>query len=517
MSMTKEIPIPDIGGATDVTVIEIAVAPGDQIAKDDALLTLEGDKATMDIPAPFAGTIKELKVAVGDKVGQGSIIMTMDTVAAAPATKTAAEPPPASNANTNTTAVIQIPDIGQSASVDVIEVSIQVGDVIAKEQTLITLEGDKATMDIPASVAGKVTKILVKVGDKVKTGSSVCEVVVSAESATAKMPAPVAAQQPAAKAAAAIPAPAKEDIETVEMTSDGVHAGPAVRRIAREFGVDLTKVTGSGRKGRIVKQDVQHFVKTALQSSGSAGGLAVSAAPAIDFSRFGDTETKPLNKIKRLTGSNLHRNWVTIPHVTQHEEADITELENFRKAQKASAEKQGIKLTPLVFIMKAVVDALKAYPAFNASLDPSGHNLILKKYFNIGVAVDTPNGLVVPVVRHVHQKSVFDLAKELGMISQKAREKGLSVAEMEGSCFTISSLGGIGGTHFTPIVNAPDVAILGVSRAKMTPVYRDGEFEPRLILPLSLSYDHRVIDGAEGARFMVHLAQSLQSLKCLLI
>ena len=416
---------------------------------------------------------------------------------------------------------ITVPDIGQAINVDVIEVGIQVGDTLEVEQAMITLEGDKATMDIPAPYAGKVTKVLVNIGDKVSQGSEICLIEATANDA-ARMEPSQSAKAPAT------PAPAEAKLETKlssslatvaneeEMIVDaaGIHAGPAVRRLAREFGLDLSAIQGSGRKGRIVKEDVQAYVKSAMRQG---GGLAVAPTPQVDFSRFGDTELKALNKIKRLTGANLHRNWATIPHVTQNEEADITELEAFRKAQKAAAQAQGIKLTPLVFIMKAVVDAMRAYPQFNASLDPSGENLILKKYFHIGVAVDTPNGLVVPVIRDVDQKSVFALAKELGDISKKAREKGLSIAEMEGSCFTISSLGGIGGTAFTPIVNAPDVAILGVSRAKMTPVYQDGDFVPRLMLPLCLSYDHRVIDGAEGARFIVHLAQSLKSLKCLLV
>ena len=414
---------------------------------------------------------------------------------------------------------IKVPDIGQAAAVDVIEVAIQVGDSIVAEQALITLEGDKATMDIPAPYAGTVTEVLVKVGEKVSTDSAICAVSVVAEPNVEEVK-----QASAANTVVATPEVAASEVVTTASkvaasTPDtNVHAGPAVRRLARELGVDLTQLMGSGRKGRVVKQDVQAFVKQALQQSrGATGGSVVVPEPIIDFSRFGDTEVQPLNKIKRLSGANLHRNWTRIPHVTQHDEADITQLEAFRKAQKSVAEQYGVKLTPLVFIMKAVVDALKVYPQFNASLDPSGQQLILKKYFNIGVAVDTPQGLVVPVIRGVDQKSVFVIAKELADISKKARDKGLTMSEMEGSCFTISSLGGIGGTSFTPIVNAPDVAILGVSRAKMTAVYQEGDFVPRLMLPLSLSYDHRVIDGAEGARFMVYLAQSLQTMKCLLV
>lgn len=425
MSNIKEIHVPDIGGAKDVSVIELLVKPGDSIEVDSSLISLESDKATMEIPAPFAGVVKELKVKIGDKVSQGSLIAMVETAGGAESTST---PAPA----------------------------------------------QAASQPAPAASA------------------------------------PVAQAQPA-------PAPAQH-VATDEAGSD-VHAGPAVRRIAREFDINLKTLHGTGEKNRITKEDIQGFVKSALAraAQGGGAGLAIAPAPAVDFSQFGPTETKPLNKIKRLTGTNLHRNWVTVPHVTQFGQADITELEAFRDQQKAAAEKQGVKLTPLVFIMKAVVAALKAYPQFNASLDPTGEQLILKQYFNIGVAVDTPNGLVVPVIRDVDKKSLFALAKELAQISAKAREKGLSVADMQGGCFTISSLGGIGGTAFTPIVNAPEVAILGVSKASMQPVYQKDTFVPRLMLPLSLSYDHRVIDGADGARFMVHLVEHLSDIRMLLL
>lgn len=417
---------------------------------------------------------------------------------------------------------IRMPDIGGAKNVDVIELLVQVGDTVAIDQSLVTLEGDKATMEIPSPVAGKVHAFKIKVGDKVSEGDIILTLECAKEAAAVqanappekgaqptaqKAPAPSASVQPAVEVAA----PA---VDTPRASGE-IHAGPAVRRIARECGIDLTRIVGTGEKNRITKEDVQQYVQAAL--SRAEGGFSVAAAPAIDFSQFGETETKPLSRIKKLTGVNLHRSWVSIPHVTQFGHADITEMESFRVQQKENAEKNGVKLTPLVFIIKAVIAALKAYPNFNASLDPSGEQLILKQYFHIGVAVDTPNGLVVPVIRNADQKSIYVLAKELAQISAKAREKGLSLTDMQGGCFTISSLGGIGGTAFTPIINAPEVAILGVSKASMQPVYQQGEFLPRLQLPLSLSYDHRVIDGAEGARFIVSLAGYLSDIRTLLL
>jgi len=417
---------------------------------------------------------------------------------------------------------VLIPDIGGATDVDVIEVMVKPGDTVAAEDALITLEGDKATMDIPAPFAGVIKDVTVTVGDKVSEGSKIMTITVAAEDA-AKQTAPAAKAAPPPQAAAAkpapTPAPAADVAPPTEAVAGGaVHAGPAVRRIAREFGVDLTRVVPTGPKGRIVKLDVQAFVKAALaKAQVGAGGISVAAAPKIDFSKFGSVDIKPLNKIKRLTGVNVHRSWVTIPHVTQFDEADITEMEAFRQEHKAEAEKRGFKLTPLVFVMRAVVECLKALPQFNSSLDDTGQNLVMKQYFHIGIAADTPNGLVVPVIRDVDKKSLFELAEELGKISAKAREKGLSIQDMAGSCFTISSLGGIGGTAFTPIVKSPDVAILGVSRAQMKPLYRDGEFVPRLMLPLSLSYDHRVIDGADGARFTTQLVRDLTDVRTWLL
>jgi pyruvate dehydrogenase E2 component (dihydrolipoamide acetyltransferase) len=427
---------------------------------------------------------------------------------------------------------IKIPDIGGD-SAEVVEILVKPGDVVAAEDSLITLEGDKSTMDVPAPQAGTVEAILVKVGDTVEAGHEIMTMAGGDATSTKKTEKkatkePAATKEPTTKKSAEVsaakqPAAPKKDDENFAFGTQ-VHAGPAVRRIATEFGVNLTSIKGSGDKGRITKEDVQQFVKSQLkvaQSGGSGGGLGFNfpKAPNLDFSKFGSTRVEPLSKIKRISGANLHRNWVSIPHITQFEDSDITELEAFRQEQKEIAAAQGIKLTPLVFIMKAVVATLKEFPIFNSSLDESGENLIIKDYYHIGVAVDTPNGLVVPVIRDVDRKGIYDLAKELGAISLKAREKGLSMAEMQGGCFTISSLGGIGGTAFTPIINAPEVAILGVSRSQMKPVYLKAEskFVPRLMLPLSLSYDHRVVDGADGARFIVALANRLGDIRKILL
>ena len=414
---------------------------------------------------------------------------------------------------------IKIPDIGDVTDVDVIEVLVNIGDEVAKDDPLITLEGDKATMEIPSPYAGKIKTLKTKVGDKVSQGDLifVMDVLEETVAVPSVKPAPaktiIAAEKPVAT-------PVPQLVTPTELPSfAGVHAGPAVRRIAREFGIDLTKVKGTSNKGRISKDDVKNFVKRALAGGAAAGGLGLTIVPApkVDFSEYGEIEVKPLNKIKKLTGQNVYRSWVTVPHVTQFDEADITEMEAFRKSHKHEAEEKGFKLTPLVFIMKAVVDSLQEFPQFNASLDATGENLVFKKYFHIGIAIDTPNGLVVPVIRDVDQKGMLRLAEELSVISKKARKKGLSMAEMSGSCFTISSLGGIGGTAFTPILNTPDVAILGVSRATIKPVYQNNEFTPRLMLPLSLSYDHRVIDGADAARFTTHLGKVLTDMKNLLM
>ncbi|HGY9577777.1 TPA: pyruvate dehydrogenase complex dihydrolipoyllysine-residue acetyltransferase [Vibrio harveyi] len=529
----KEVHVPDIGG-DEVEVTEIMVAVGDSIEEEQSLLTVEGDKASMEVPAPFAGTLKEIKVAAGDKVTTGSLIMVFETAgsgaAAAPAAEASdrveAPAAPAAAADKE----VNVPDIGGD-EVEVTEIMVKVGDTVEEEQSLITVEGDKASMEVPAPFAGTVKEIKIAAGDKVTTGSLIMVFEVAgaapapvAAPAQAAAPAPAAASAPAAKVEAA---PAANDFQE---NNDYAHASPVVRRLAREFGVNLSKVKGTGRKSRILKEDVQAYVKDALKRLESGAGAAASGKgdgaalgllpwPKVDFSKFGETEVQKLSKIKKISGANLHRNWVMIPHVTQWDNADITELEAFRKEQNAIEAKKdtGMKITPLVFIMKAVAKALEAFPAFNSSLSEDGESIILKKYVNVGIAVDTPNGLVVPVFKDVNKKGIYELSEELMAVSKKARAGKLTAADMQGGCFTISSLGGIGGTAFTPIVNAPEVGILGVSKSEMKPVWNGKEFEPRLQLPLSLSYDHRVIDGAEGARFITFLNGALSDIRRLVL
>jgi pyruvate dehydrogenase E2 component (dihydrolipoamide acetyltransferase) len=422
-----------------------------------------------------------------------------------------------------TTKNITLPDIGGATDVDVIEVLVKVGDTIKIDSPLLTLESDKATMEVPSSDEGVVKELKVKAGDKVSTGSVIMVLETNAAASKEAAPKEAAESKPAPKAEQQTP-PAKTEqkpapADTAEKIDHGdVHAGPAVRKIAREFGIELSAISATGPKQRILKEDVQDYVKARLnQSSGTGSPSGLPTAPVVDFSKFGEIETKPLTRLKKVSGKNLHRNWLLVPHITQFAQADITEMEAYRQAQKAQMEKAKLKLTPLVFIMKAVVAALKAFPQFNASLDANHENLILKKYFHIGVAVDTPDGLVVPVIRDVDQKSLKELAQELQTISEKARQKQLTPNEMQGGCFSISSLGGIGGTAFTPIINVPEVAILGVSKASLQPVYDNDKFVPRLMLPLSLSYDHRVIDGADGARFVVYLTEMLSDIRNLLL
>lgn len=552
MSDIEKILVPDVGG-DEVEVIEICFAVGDNLEADEGILTVETDKASMDIPAPFAGELVALTVSVGDKIKEGDVIAEMKSAAAggessepevaAPAEKpvepevkaevAAQAPAPVAAPVATSSEIIDIavPDIGEDGEVDVIDVLVAVGDVIEAEDGLITLETDKATMDVPSSHAGTVKEVFISTGDKVKQGS----IVIKLETSSG---APVVAEAPVAapeKAEAAVPAPAAKKAAPVPhhpqvgLTNAGsIYTSPSIRRLAREFGVDLTAVKGSGRKGRILKEDVQSYVKYELSrpkaNAGSSvaageGGLQVVSAKQIDFAKFGEIETKALTRIQKISGPFLHRNWVTIPHVTQFDEADITDVEAFRKEQNVICEKQklGFKITPLVFILKAAADALKAFPVFNSSLSEDGENLILKKYIHIGVAVDTPNGLVVPVVRDVDQKGIHQLSRELLEISMKARDGKLKAADMQGGCFTISSLGGIGGTAFTPIVNAPEVAILGVSKSEMKPKWNGKDFEPKLMLPLSMSYDHRVIDGALAARFTVHLASVMSDIRKLIL
>ncbi|MGL5045202.1 MAG: pyruvate dehydrogenase complex dihydrolipoyllysine-residue acetyltransferase [Plesiomonas sp.] len=524
----KEVCVPDIGG-DEVEVTEIMVAVGDNVTEEQSLLTVEGDKASMEVPAPFAGVVKEIKVVTGGKVSTGSLIMIFEVAGAASAAPVAqASAPVAAVPVASAAKDVHVPDIGGD-EVEVTEIMVAVGDSVEAEQSLITVEGDKASMEVPAPFAGVIKEIKVQAGSKVSTGSliMVFEVAGAAPAAPAAQPAqaaPVAAAAPAAKAAA--PAAASEFTEDAAYS----HATPVVRRLAREFGVNLGKVKGSGRKGRILKEDVQDYVKNALkrlesgQAASSAAmsggaGLGLLPWPKVDFSKFGEVEEVELGRIQKISGANLHRNWVMIPHVTQWDDADITELEVFRKQQNAELEraKADLKVTPLVFILKAVGKALEMMPRFNSSISEDGQKLTLKKYINIGVAVDTPNGLVVPVVRDVNKKSITELSRDLMEISKKARAGKLTSSDMQGGCFTISSLGGIGGTAFTPIVNAPEVAILGVSKSEMKPKWNGKEFAPRLMLPLSLSYDHRVIDGADGARFITFLNNALSDIRRLVM
>ncbi|MFA0473928.1 pyruvate dehydrogenase complex dihydrolipoyllysine-residue acetyltransferase [Vibrio breoganii] len=529
-SELKEVHVPDIGG-DEVEVTEIMVSVGDTVEEEQSLLTVEGDKASMEVPAPFSGTVKEIKVAEGDSVTTGSLIMVFETGASAPVAAPAAAAPAPAAPVASAIQEVNVPDIGGD-EVEVTEIMVSVGDSVEEEQSLITVEGDKASMEVPAPFAGTVKEIKITEGDSVTTGSliMVFETVGSGSAApAAAAPAPVAA--PVAAPAAA-PAPAATQAPATkgdfQENHEYAHASPVVRRLAREFGVNLSKVKGTGRKNRILKDDVQNFVKDALKrlesgagASGKGDGSALGLLPwpKVDFSKFGDTEVQKLSKIKKISGANLHRNWVMIPHVTQWDNADITELEKFRKEQNAFEAKKdsGIKITPLVFILKAVAKALEEFPSFNSSLSEDGASIILKKYVNVGIAVDTPNGLVVPVFKDVNKKGIYELSAELAAISKKARSGKLTAADMQGGCFTISSLGGIGGTAFTPIVNAPEVGILGVSKSEMKPVWNGSEFTPRLMLPLSLSYDHRVIDGAEGARFITFLNQCLSDIRRLVM
>ncbi|MFQ2347390.1 MULTISPECIES: pyruvate dehydrogenase complex dihydrolipoyllysine-residue acetyltransferase [Aeromonas] len=528
----KDVHVPDIGD-DEVDVTEIMVAVGDMVEADQSIIAVEGDKASMEVPAPFAGRVVEIKVAAGAKVSTGSLVMVFEVAGAAPAVAAAPAQVAAPVAAAPVAAAakeVNVPDIGGD-EVEVTEIMVAVGDKVEADQSLIAVEGDKASMEVPAPFAGVVKEIKVKAGDKVSTGSliMVFEVAGAAPAAVAA-PAPAAAPVAAVPAVAA-PAPVAQAAAASDFVANDayVHASPAVRRLAREFGVNLAKVKASGRKGRIVKEDVQAYVKDAVkraesapaagQGTGNGNGMSVLAWPKVDFSKFGDVEEVDLTRIQKISGPNLHRNWVMIPHVTQFDEADTTELEAFRKEQNAMLEKQkaDVKITPLVFILKAAAKALEAHPRFCSSLSEDGSKLIMKKYIHIGVAVDTPNGLVVPVVRDVNKKGIMELSRDLAEISKKARAGKLTAADMQGGCFTISSLGGIGGTSFTPIVNAPEVAILGVSKSEMKPKWNGKEFAPRLMLPLALSYDHRVIDGADGARFITTMNGVLSDIRRLVL
>ena len=532
-SAVVEVNVPDIG-SDEVNVTEIMVKVGDSVEVDQSIINVEGDKASMEVPAPIAGVVKEILINVGDKVSTGKLIMKFETASAAPAAATAPAQA-AAPAAPQAAAIkdVNVPDIGGD-EVNVTEIMVAVGDTVSEEQSLITVEGDKASMEVPAPFAGVVKEILVKSGDKVSTGSLIMRFEVAGAAPAPAASAPAAA--PAALQAAAAQSGNVSGLsqEQVVASAAFAHATPVIRRLAREFGVNLDKVKGTGRKGRIVKEDIQAYVKTAVKafetgtvsSVAAAGngvangaGLGLLPWPKVDFSKFGEVEEVELSRINKISGANLHRNWVMIPHVTHFDRTDITELEAFRKEQNKIVEKQklDVKITPVVFIMKAVAKALEAFPRFNSSISEDGQKLTLKKYINIGVAVDTPNGLVVPVFKNVNKKGIIELSRELMEVSKKARDGKLSGSDMQGGCFTISSLGGIGTTHFTPIVNAPEVAILGVSKSEMAPVWNGKEFEPRLMLPLSLSFDHRVIDGADGARFLSYINGVLADIRRLVM
>ena len=540
-----QVKVPDIGDADGADIIEVLIAIGDKIEKETPLIVLETDKATMEVPSSHAGVVKNISVSVGEQVSNGDLILELETTGSAetsgdtsvetetPVNETVeaaqaeiSEPKSeelvGSDDSSSEVIDIVVPDIGDAADVDVIEVLINKNDSIEKEQGLIVLETDKATMEVPSLVAGKVVEVIVKVGDKVSQGDKIGRLSTQSNSASVIPAASKAAhsvsQQTSVKSSSPSKgAPVPDHPQMKKKRSDGViHASPSVRRYARELGADLSKVTGTGNKARIIKEDVTNYIKFELsrpKATATTGGLATPEMPNIDHSKWGEVETQPLTRIQKISSVNLHRNWVSIPHVTQHEDADITELDAFRKSMKDEALKAGTRLTPLAFIMKGLVHTLKAFPKFNASLDNDGESLVLKSYYHIGVAVETSDGLTVPVIRDVDQKGIYQLADELGEISAKAREKKLGAKDMQGSSFTISSLGGIGGTAFSPIVKWPDVAILGLSRNKMQPIWNGKDFEPRLMLPMSLSYDHRVIDGADAARFVVHLASTLKDIR----
>ncbi|EMT5584296.1 TPA: pyruvate dehydrogenase complex dihydrolipoyllysine-residue acetyltransferase [Providencia stuartii] len=522
----KEVSVPDIGG-DEVEVTEIMVKVGDTVAEEQSLITVEGDKASMEVPAPFAGTVKEIKIATGDKVKTGSLIMVFEVAGSAPAAEAAPASAPASAPAASAIKDVNVPDIGGD-EVEVTEVMVKVGDTVSAEQSIITVEGDKASMEVPAPFAGTVKEIKIATGDKVKTGSLIMTFEVAgaapAASAPTASPAP-AASAPAAEQAPA-PAPAKAaDSKNEFVENDAyVHATPVIRRLAREFGVNLAKVKGTGRKGRILREDVQSYVKDAIKRAeapaAAGGGLpGMLPWPKVDYSKFGEVEEVELGRIQKISGANLSRNWVMIPHVTLMEEVDTTDVEDFRKQQNKEAEKKqlGVKITPLVFVMKAVARALEEMPRFNSSISEDGQRLFMKKYVNIGIAVDTPNGLVVPVIKDVNKKGIMELSRELMEVSKKARAGKLTASDMQGGCFTISSLGGIGTTGFAPIVNAPEVAIMGLSRSSIKPVWNGSEFVPRLMLPMSLSFDHRVIDGADGARFITLVGQLMSDIRRLVM
>jgi pyruvate dehydrogenase E2 component (dihydrolipoamide acetyltransferase) len=545
MSEAIEVKVPDIGDFKDIPVIDVLVKAGDTVEKEQSLITLESDKATMDVPSPAAGKVKEVKVKQGDTVSEGTLIVLLEDAgsgaakpaqangAAAAAAAPAPAAAPASVASSGAVQEVKVPDIGDYKDVPVIEVAVKVGDRVQKEQSLVTLESDKATMDVPSPAEGVVKEIRLKVGDTVSEGTVILLIEPGATAASAAAPQTAAPQK---KVEPPVDSPRREGPQSVPVPPSALaqaplipageggarrpsHASPSVRKFARELGVDVALVPGTGPKGRITQEDVTAFVKGVMTGQRAPAGAPAAAAPGaggelnllpwpkVDFTKFGPIDPKPLSRIKKISGANLHRNWVMIPHVTNNDEADITELEALRVQLNKENEKTGVKITMLAFVIKAVVSALKKFPTFNASLD--GDNLVFKQYYHVGFAADTPNGLVVPVIRDADKKGLIEIAKEMTELSKLAREGKLKPDQMQGGCFSISSLGGIGGTHFTPIINAPEVAILGLSRSAMKPVWDGKQFVPRLTLPLSLSYDHRVIDGAEAARFNAFLTALL--------
>ncbi|RBW48858.1 dihydrolipoyllysine-residue acetyltransferase [Marinobacter sp. F3R11] len=548
----QEIRVPDLGGADEVEVIELLVSAGDSVEAEDPILTVETDKASVELPSPGAGKIIKLTVKVGDKVKEGDVVGTMESsgdsagdVGAAedsgsqPQQKAGGEPeaskeskPAAKKSGGSRTETVLVPPLDGMEKVPVIEINVSEGDTIEADDALVTVESDKASMEIPSPYGGKVVRVLVAEGDKLSEGDKLLELMVAGDEGEdeerneAPEAAPVQNEKSEAKAEgkAQVKEPAPQSPGSVyEPPAPGakVHAGPAVRKLARELGADMTRIKGSGPKGRILKDDVQAYVKSQLQRAQQGGSVATgSGIPGIklpDFSQFGDIQKETMSRMMAVTAANMQRSWLNVPHVTQFEDADITDMEAFRKSQKAAGEKKGVKMTPLPFLLKACATALAELPQFNVSLDMERKEVIRKQYIHIGIAVDTPNGLMVPVIRDVDKKGLWELAAESAELAQKARDKKLKPAEMQGACFTITSLGGIGGTAFTPIVNAPEVAILGVSRAAMKPVWDGSEFQPRLMLPLSLSYDHRAVNGADAARFTSLLAQLLGDIRTLLL
>ncbi len=541
--MAKEtVKIPDLGGGS-VDVIEVCVAVGDVVAKDDSLLVLESDKASMEIPSPLAGKVLSISLKEGETVEAGDLILELEVDGAeveaddspapaveAPQAASESEPAPAPAPTpaapvSSAREMILVPDVGSSDGIDVIEVCVAVGDVVSEGDSLVVLESDKASMEVPSPFSGTITKIVMKVGDSAKLGAEIAEIEREVAAAVSEVKPAVEAPAPAKAAAAPAPAtpaaaPATKPAATVTSHAD-VYAGPAVRKLAREFGLELEQLTGTGPRGRILKEDVQQYVKDLakgnVKGAATGGGSALPAIPDVDFSQFGEIDTQPLTKLHKLTAANMHRSWVNLPHVTQFDDVDISELEDFRAGLKREAEQRGVKLTPLPFLLKAAAVALQAHPKFNASLSADGENMVYKKYIHIGIAVDTPAGLVVPVIRDVDKKSLWDLAAESAELANKAKNRKLKPAEMQGGCFTISSLGSIGGTGFTPIINAPEVAIMGVSKLAIKPHWNGTEFVPRKMLPVSLSYDHRAINGVDAGQFFTFMGMALADIRRLLL